>query len=220
MAQNKFYNLSEMSRLTGINRAQLHKYVRTHGSRIPSSKMGKRTVFPIDAATVFEEIRIEGLRAVGKKITSRKKSPPGRVRRRVGRPPLSDTKRPPDQDQFMSLSAMARHTGINRVQLHKYVRDHRGRIPSKRIGKRTVFPLAAAEIFHEIREEGLRSIGKSVGRPTHSAASSASGLSLNGRPASGGKRHSLEQRLASIEQALDELRAAINRPIVVSIERN
>ena len=215
MTTTEFFNLSEMSRLTGINRAQLHKYVRTHGNRIPTTTTGKRTVFPFEAAAIFEEIRVEGLRAVGKKITPRIKSGQDSVRRRVGRPRLSTPAPLADVEDFLSLSAMSRLTGINRVQLHKYVRDHRSRIPSKRVGKRTVFPRAAADIFHDIRAEGLRSIGKAVLHPR-------TGAPVQSRPSSNGASTDfarLEMRLIRLEQAVDEVLAAIKRPIVLSVEQ-
>lgn len=84
-ATDKWYNLSEMARLTGINRAQLHKYVKTNAGRFTTKKIGRRTVFAESAVKVFEEIRAEGLRKVGKKVTPRVKAS-GSVRKKAGRP--------------------------------------------------------------------------------------------------------------------------------------
>jgi hypothetical protein len=87
-ATDKWYNLSEMARLTGINRAQLHKYVKTYSGRFNTKKVGRRTVFAESSVKEFEAIRAEGLRKVGKKVTPRAKAA-GPVRKKAGRPAAS-----------------------------------------------------------------------------------------------------------------------------------
>ena len=91
-ASSAWYNLSEMSRLTGINRAQLHKYVKSAPNRFKTKKMGKRTVFSKSSVKVFQDMREEGLKKVGKRVTPRPKVA-GPVRRKPGRPKAATAKK-------------------------------------------------------------------------------------------------------------------------------
>ncbi len=91
-AKDAWYNLSEMSRLTGINRAQLHKYVKSDPAKFKTQKMGKRTVFAESCVKVFQGMREAGLKKVGKKVTPRPKAA-GPVRRKPGRPKAAAAKK-------------------------------------------------------------------------------------------------------------------------------
>ncbi len=153
-ADEKWYNLSEMSRLTGINRAQLHKYVKSHSDRIKSHRFGARTKFHESAIAVFEEIRAEGLRRVGKPVTERKKVDPTQVKRKPGRRAVAEPapEATAAAPRYYTLADMARLTGINRVQLHKLSRTFAAEIPSRKVGGRTQYPAEAADVFRELRD--------------------------------------------------------------------
>ncbi|MAE72186.1 MAG: hypothetical protein CME06_17165 [Gemmatimonadetes bacterium] len=148
---DKWYNLSEMSRLTGINRAQLHKYVKSHPDRVLARQFGARTKFHESAIEAFEQIREEGLRRVGKPVTSRAKVDPSDVKRKPGRPAAAPSTLV--SKQYHSLAEMARITGINRVQLHKISRAYATRIPSRKVGGRTQYPSDAADLFKQLRDQ-------------------------------------------------------------------
>ncbi len=165
--EEKWYNLSEMSRLTGINRAQLHKYVKSHPDRIRSQRFGARTKFHETAVQAFEQIREEGLKRVGKPVTRRDKVDPANVKRKPGRPAVA--KAAPASTQYYSLAEMARMTGINRVQLHKISRAYASRIPSRKVGGRTQYPTDAADVFKQLRDEQRVSGPKAVVAPVRTA---------------------------------------------------
>lgn len=164
-AEEKWYNLSEMSRLTGINRAQLHKYVKSHPDRILSQRFGARTKFHESGVVVFEEIRKEGLRRVGKPVTERAKIAPSDVKRKPGRRAAQED--PQAAPRYYTLADMARLTGINRVQLHKLSRTYANQIPSRKVGGRTQYPSEAAEVFRQLRDQ-RRISGPRPGMPAPS----------------------------------------------------
>ncbi len=157
---DNWYNLSEMSRLTGINRAQLHKYVKSHPDRVLAKQFGARTKFHESAIEAFEQIREEGLRRVGKPVTRRSKVDPSDVKRKPGRPAAAQSMLV--SKQYHSLAEMARITGINRVQLHKISRAYATRIPSRKVGGRTQYPSDSAEVFKQLRDQQRVSGPKAV----------------------------------------------------------
>ena len=134
-ASDKWYNLSEMARLTGINRAQLHKYVKTAPTRFTTKKLGKRTVFAESSVRVFEAMRAEGLRKVGKKVTPRKKATES-VRRKPGRPKASAAKKAvKTKAKAKPAAAKAKKAPAKRVAKKKVAAK---KAPAKRVAKKKV----------------------------------------------------------------------------------
>lgn len=55
-------SLSEIGRRTGISYPTLLRYVKVHGSRIPSHGTGRKRRFPAEAVAVFQQLRQESRR--------------------------------------------------------------------------------------------------------------------------------------------------------------
>src|SRR6185503_7148475 len=104
----RLLTLTEVARQTNVSYPTLLRYVKTHGSRIPSVGSGRRRRYKPEAVAVFTQLRSEsrrgrrpgtGAKAAGAKRRGR---PPGTGAKRRGRPPGSGAKRrgrPPGKAQ-------------------------------------------------------------------------------------------------------------------------
>ena len=76
-------SLSEIGRRTGISYPTLLRYVKLHGSRIPSHGTGRKRRFPEEAVAVFQQLRQESRRGRRKSVASRKPAAGGGMEARL-----------------------------------------------------------------------------------------------------------------------------------------
>ncbi len=95
----RLLTLTEVAKQTKISYPTLLRYVKTHGSRIPSVGSGRRRRYKPEAVAVFTQLRSESRRGrrpgTGAKAATgaRRGRPPGTGAKRRGRPPGSGAKR-------------------------------------------------------------------------------------------------------------------------------
>ena len=97
----RLLTLTEVAKQTKVSYPTLLRYVKTHGSRIPSVGSGRRRRYKPEAVAVFTQLRSESRRGrrpgTGAKAATatgaRRGRPPGTGAKRRGRPPGSGAKR-------------------------------------------------------------------------------------------------------------------------------
>lgn len=207
--------LSEVSRRTKISMPTLQRYKREYQRRIPSVGKGRKQRYPAEALEVFQAIKKENLGRRGRRRRAVADTARGRGGRAAGRRRGGQ----PATGGLLTLTEIAKRTGISYRTLLRDLKHHLDRLPHEGAGRRRRFHPEAVEVFRGLREEGGRAGtggGRKVARGGRARAA--------GRPgrADGG----LEQRLAALAtsqaaltRSIEDLLAQLRRPLTVTLGR-
>jgi DNA-binding transcriptional MerR regulator len=220
-SQGKLYTLSEVSKRTGISMPTLQRYKKTYQSRIPSIGQGRKQRYPESSLPVFNQIKQENAGRRGrprknaaeggaKPATKRRGRPPGRRKTaakratgaRRGRPPAAakagrrGRPRKTSSGNLLTLTEIAKRTGISYPTLVRYVRLYGDRLPSEGTGRARRFYSQAVDVFRQLRSESPRG-GRRKSAGTRKSA--------NGRRGPRGGDGALAKRLQQIEKTQQNL---------------
>ena len=141
----------------------LQRYKRLHKDRISSVGTGRRQRYPESAVAAVQALKSEGLRQRGR----RRPSAAAAARKSATRGGAAKRDRQ-QADDLLSLSDVAKATGISYPTLVRYVRLHSDRLPQVGEGRKRRFRPEAVQVFLELRQRRRRN-GKAAARHARTA---------------------------------------------------
>jgi predicted site-specific integrase-resolvase len=195
-SSKKLYTLSEVSEKTGISMPTLLRYKKAYQSRIPSAGKGRTQRYPASALKVFKEIKKENLAKRGR---------PARKRAAA---------KGKKQDNLLTLSKIARQTGISYPTLIRYVKVYGRKIPSVGRGRKRRFQPEAVGVFNELRAQSRRGRKKGTKKTRATTARITSGANK----ALTDRIKKLEKAQAEIGKQLEDVIKLLKRPLQVTIK--
>lgn len=219
--------LSEVSNRTNISMPTLQRYKKNYQDRIPSVGRGRKQRYPESALPVFEEIKEENLAKRGRPRKKKSGDDGGSRKRgggrRGGRRASARAGRKAgssggDQDNLLTLTAVAEQTGLSYPTLVRYVKLYGDRIPYEGKGRSKRYHPEAVEVFKQIRAESPR--GRRKGSAKKASTSRASAASTGGGDAAIGRRlQSLEKAQERLANEIRELVKHLKKPMTATFHR-
>jgi DNA-binding transcriptional MerR regulator len=241
--------LTEVAKRTGISMPTLQKYKKRFGDRIPSVGKGRAQRYPEGSLDVFRQLRDENMSRRGRprknasgaqgaaapKAAKAAKPTRGRRAAAKGRSGAAATSGG-DDSGLLTLTQVAKKTGISYPTLMRYVKTHSDKLASVGSGRRRRFKPESIEAFQALRGEsrkGRKAAASGNGRRGRRPASAASApapaaAAINGRrgrggrPAAGGgngDNSGLRVILERLEKRLARVEEALRKPIRVEVRR-
>jgi len=165
----------------------LQRYKKLYQDRIPSSGEGRKQRYPLAAIPIFQELKKENLK-------------------RRGRP--KGVSGGASADGLITLSEIGRRTGISYPTLLRYVKLHIRKIPHEGQGRSRRYPVAAVDVFQEIRGSSKR------GRK---AAGVNARAAVGVDPQLQQKIRDLEKAQRQIARQLESVIETLKKPLQVTI---
>lgn len=239
----KLYTLTEVSKLSNISMPTLQRYKKLYQDRIPSKGTGRSQRYPQEALEVFRQLKKEN---IGRRGRPRKadSAAGAKKRARVGRPPAkrgrrkkaaAKTARPRSSGKLLTLTEIAKRTGISYPTLLRYVKSNLDEIPYEGEGRSRRFLPGAVAVFKRLRAQSSRGRGRASasakpakrrGRPPKKASARKTTGRRRGRPpksatdtAVASRLRELEKSNKQLERKIAKMEKQLSKPLKVVLQR-
>ncbi len=229
----KLYTLTEVAKRTSISMPTLQRYKKLYQSRIPSKGTGRSQRYPEASLAVFLELKKEN---IGKRGRPRKnaaaaaaKPAAKRAPAKRGRKPAAAAPAAKPTGELLTLTQVAKLTGISYPTLLRYVKLNLALIPHRGTGRARRFLPEAVAVFRTLRGQSRRGRKASTTKaapkaPGRKPAAAATGR--RGRPPAvvdpavlTARVKELEQSQKRLERLVTKLQKRVDKPYRVVLQR-